>query len=125
LGHSQEKGDEMKSPERAITLRSTCDQDGSRHLWARLKENGDLIIEGQDIGPGVSKCFGPGITEYEWSWIIYKANISQLAKALGGGKADDILELLAKRFSVESAGELQNFLNEHHIPNEFWCRHGD
>ena len=68
----------MKSPKRTITIRSTCDQDGSRHLWERLKDNGDLIIEGQDLGPGVSKCFGPEITEHEWSWIIYKANISQL-----------------------------------------------
>lgn len=115
----------MKSPERAITLRSTRDQDGSRHLCARLKNNGDLIIEGHDLGPGVSKCFGPEITEYEWSWIIYKANIAQLVKALGGSQANDILELLAKRFSAEAAGELQDFLNEHHIPCEFWSRHGD
>jgi hypothetical protein len=116
----------MKNPKRIITLRSTNDQDGSRHLSARLNDNGDLIIEGQDLLESeMSKFFGPEITEYEWSWIIYKANISKFVKALGGGQKDDILELLAKRFSAEAAGELQDFLDEHHIPNEFWSRLGD
>ena len=116
----------MKKPERMITLRSTNDQDGSRHLCAKLKENGDLIIEGQDLLESeMSKFFGSEITEYEWSWIIYKANISKFVKALGGGQEDDILDLLAKRFSGDAAADLQDFLDEHHIPNEFLCRYGD
>ncbi|MEN9648885.1 MAG: hypothetical protein RLZ17_926, partial [Actinomycetota bacterium] len=30
----------------------------SRTIWASLAENGDLVISGQDIGPGVERVFG-------------------------------------------------------------------
>jgi hypothetical protein len=37
----------------------TRDKDGSRYLEARLERNGDLIIEGQDLGDGVERWFAP------------------------------------------------------------------
>ena len=51
-----------------VTLRDTRDEGGSRHLSASLKGDGTLIIEGQDLGPGVEGFFGSGLTEYEWAW---------------------------------------------------------
>jgi len=51
-----------------VVLRNTRDADGTRYLEASINAEGDLVIEGQDLGPGVEEIFG--IREYEWAWTI-------------------------------------------------------
>lgn len=105
-----------------VTLRDTRDEDGTRHLSARLKGDGALLIEGQDLGPGVERFFGPGLTEYEWVWTIRPSGVRTLKLALA---ADDVLVALRDRFSGDAAANLQTFLDDNGVPYEPWSRVGD
>ena len=109
------------APKRVI-LRDTRDEDGTRYLDARLEPNGDLIIEGQDLGDGVERFFGPGEREYEWTWTVKAADVPKLKRALGGGH---VLKALKRRFSGSAARDLKPFLVAHAIPHEVWPRTGD
>jgi len=105
-----------------VTLRDARDEDGSRQLGASLKGDGALLIEGQDIGPGVERFFGPGLTEYEWAWIIQPSGVRALKLALA---RDDVLAALSERFSGDAAADLQRFLEDNDIPYEPWSRVGE
>lgn len=106
-----------------VTLRETRDEGGSRHLGASLKGDGTLLIEGQDIGPGVESFFGPGLTEYEWAWNIRPPGVRALKLALACD--DDVLTALRDRFSGDAAVGLQPFLDDNGVPYEPWSRVGD
>jgi hypothetical protein len=106
-----------------VTLRDTRDEDGSRQLSASLKGDGTLLIEGQDIGPGVERFFGPGLMEYEWAWIIQPSGVKALKLALAYD--DDVLVALRDRFSEDAAADLQRFLEDNCIPYESWSRVGE
>ncbi|MCJ7578904.1 MAG: hypothetical protein MUP98_00035 [Candidatus Aminicenantes bacterium] len=104
---------------RRVVLRDLEDAEGTRYLEARVKGDGALIIEGQDLGNGVRKIFGEGIGEYEWSYIIKKENIPLVIKALGGQEGDDILELITDRCTGEDAQDLEDVIRSNKIPHEF------
>lgn len=106
-----------------ITLRESTDGGGSRHLWARRTAEGDLVIEGQDVGRGVEEIFGDGIREYEWVWTIRAPDVPALLRALGDG--DDVLAALGHRFSGDDAAELYRFLEDSGIRFETWSRLGE
>ena len=77
----------------------------SIHLSARIKENGDLVLEGQDLGEFVKERFGD--SDYEYSLIVkaeYKDTI--------------LLNLIQERFADDS--EFRGWLDEKQIPCEFW-----
>jgi hypothetical protein len=105
-----------------MTLRDARDEDGRRQLSASLKGDGTLLIEGQDLGPGVERFFGPGQTEYEWAWIIQPPGVRALQLALA---SDDVLAALRDRFSGDAAAGLQRFLEDNGIPYEPWSRVGE
>jgi hypothetical protein len=107
---------------RSATLRSTRDGLGSRHLWATLRADGTLIIEGQDLGSGVGGAWGSGLSEYEWAETIQPEDVAKLAAALGSG--DDVVAALAKRYSDDPSFILKRFLDEHGIPYRFWSHVG-
>jgi hypothetical protein len=106
-----------------VTLRDTRDEGGSRHLSASLKGDGTLLIEGQDLGPGVEGFFGPGQTEYEWAWTIRPTGVRTLKLALACD--GDVLSALRDRFSGDAAADLQPFLDDNGVPYEPWSRVGD
>jgi len=106
-----------------VTLRDLQDEEGSRHLCARLQNDGTLRIEGHDLGPGVARFFGAGMTEYEWVWLIKPPDVQTLSLALAD--ENDILTTLKKRFSGDAAASLQTFLDENEVPYEAWSRIGD
>ena len=84
-----------------------------------------MIIEGQDLGKGVSGAFGEGISEYEWNYIIKKEDIPLLIKALGGEEGNDILELIADRCTGEGSQNLEEVIRDNNIPHQFWNRMSD
>ena len=103
-----------------VVLRHTSDAGGSRHLKASIKPNGDLVIQGQDLGPAVEEFFG--VMEYEWAWTVAAEDCEKLRAAL---ETTDLLTALAEQFSGENAADLQNFLESNDIPYEPWSRMGD
>lgn len=111
--------------ERRVTLRSIRDSEGTRYLSASLNANGDLVIDGQDLGPGVEAFFGPGIREYEWARTVRRPHVPTLLAALGGPPGEDILVVLARRFSGDAAAGLDQAIAAAGVPVEHWSRTGD
>lgn len=110
----------------AVTLRDVRGEGGWRHLSARLTDEGDLLIEGQDLGPGVEECFGPGLTEYEWVHTVHAEHIPLLVAALGGEPGEPVLPLLARTCSGAEAIRLSRLLGpDGPVPATFWSRVGD
>jgi hypothetical protein len=108
-----------------VVLRDLRDAGGRRFLEARRREDGGIVIEGQDLGPGVESAFGAGLTEYEWAWAIEPHAVPATIEALGGHEGDDALRLLAA-WSGEHGGEDPgSHLREAGVPIGFWSRVGD
>ena len=101
-----------------VTLRDEDGPGGTRHLSARIAQNGDLQIIGQDLGRSVEGFWGG--REYEWSWTVRAEHLPALEAALGG----PVLAGLAARFSGPSAIQLDDFLDAH-VPISRWSRVGD
>ena len=109
------------SNKKKTVLRDERDGGRLRFLSAEIQQNGDLIFEGQDLGPDVEAFFGS--SEYEWQWTIKAEHMPILQKALGDG--GDIINMLETRFSNEKSAGVLSFLEEHNIPFESWHRYGD
>ena len=68
-------------------LRDVRDDQGTQHLQAKLTREGDLVIEGQDLGAGVQRALG--VYEYEWVWTIQAADVPLLNRA--GFSGDSVI----------------------------------
>lgn len=112
--------EERMNKTKTVVIRNTKDADDTRYLGARLNSSGDLLIEGHDIGPGVSKVFGGGLDEYEWSYTVKSKDLLFLIRALGGKEGDDILDLIVDRCTGERAVDLEEVIRKDKIPHEFW-----
>ncbi len=108
-----------------MKLRNEVSGRDRRSLWAVVTPDGDLRIEGQDLGPDVERIFGVGLTEYEWDVVVRASNVPQAVVALGGAPGDDVLTLLQQRYSGPAAGEAERRLEAAGVPTEFWSRIGD
>ena len=87
--------------------------------------NGDLHIEGHDLGSGVGDVFGGGMREYEWVLTVRAAYLQRMISVLGGHEGDDVLLLLAARCAEDQRYASKSFLEEQGVPVEFWNRVGD
>ena len=117
-----------KSVDRARLIRRTevvlLDEwlDGeSRHVTAKLTEDGNLVILGQDIGPSVERIFGSD--EYEYSYTIPAAYIAAFFELLGARQVTDILGAIdhfgRRRYSdISDALEVAKAI----MPIGFWSR---
>jgi hypothetical protein len=109
-----------KAQTRAI-LRDERSEGDMRYLGATYSSEGNLVIEGQDLGNAVEAAFG--YREYEWAWTIARADLPKLAAALD--TKTDLMAALEHRFSGPAAAQLAAFLQEHNIPHKGWSRIGD
>jgi hypothetical protein len=77
----------------------------SRFIHARVEDNGNLIVEGQDVGEAPQKWFDDG--DYEF-WVTVKAE----------DKDSVILALIEKLFGgrFSAVDEFRDFLKERGIP---------
>ena len=107
-----------------VVLRDSKDSDGIRYLGASLKSNGDLIINGHDLGSGVSKIFGSDFNEYEWNYTVDSKNLSLLIKELGGNEKDHILQLIREKCTGMKAINLEEVVRKK-VPHNFWNWMGD
>jgi hypothetical protein len=110
---------------RSIVLQELRSPQMSQHISAQLTVEGNLVIEGQDLGAGVESFWGKGHREYEWYITVRAAHIPQLIAILGGMNGDDVLSLLEKRYAEDEKYASISFLKEQGVPVEFWSRVGD
>jgi hypothetical protein len=94
----------------------------SRHVTAKLNEDGNLVISGQDIGPSVERIFGSD--EYEYAHTIPAAHIAAFFELLGARQVTDILGAI-DHFGRGRYLEIVDALEEAKktMPIGFWSRH--
>jgi hypothetical protein len=107
---------------RKITLRDEREGADSRHLWAYVDEDGNLRIEGQDLGPGTEMVSSDG--EYEWGKTVAAEDVPRVVELLGGGPEQDILDLLEERYRGRESYELEKRLRESDIEVNLWVWSG-
>jgi len=91
------------------------------YVYAVLKADGRLVIEGQDL----SKPNPWGTGEYEYDITVSAADVPRVVAALGGAEGDDVLVLLAgEADTIVRRGERQ-WLRDLGIELGFWSRIGD
>lgn len=95
---------------------------GSRRVWLHRKDDGSLILEGQDLGGAVTEFWGSSFTEYEWDWSLPAHLVSAFLEGLGIAP-DAALEDVGERLKQLDRGELQPRFED--AGAEFWSRVGD
>jgi hypothetical protein len=91
-------------PLRALTLYEERSAGEYSFLGARLLENGDLILEGQDIGDAPERFFGE--REYEYQHTVDARDVPAV-----------LLWLIKERFTSDI--DFRTWLQEHGIPSRF------
>ncbi len=109
----------QNSPLKEVVLLEERNGADSRSVWASLAENGDLIISGQDICPGVERAFGSD--EYEFSHTGPSDYVLPFLKILGATKVTDVLTAL-RAFGGPRYEEITNALEtaQNSMPIRFW-----
>lgn len=102
--------------QRRVNLRAEADGADRRYLDAHVSETGDLVIEGQDLGPATALISPDG--EYEWIRTVRRTDLPALVLALGGQPGDDILDLLDARFTGQRSYDLERLLRDGAAPSE-------
>ena len=104
--------------EKHVVLRAERSGTDSRFLDAYLDAAGNLHIDGHDLGPSAGYD-----GEYEWLQTIRAEHLPQLLRLLGADPTDDILDVLAERWTGERCGDLEGILRESDIPIDrfVWC----
>ena len=113
------KAHKQNSPLKEVVLLEEQNGADSRSIWASLTENGDLIISGQDIGPGVERVFGSD--EYEFSHTIPSDYVLPFLEILGATKVTDVLIAL-RVFGGPRYEKITNALEtaKQSMPIRFW-----
>jgi len=101
---------------RKVNLRSDQDGPDSRYLDARLDDEGNLHIDGQDLGPGTAMVSDDG--EYEYFKVVEAAHVPALLAVLGAEPGADILDELEAHWTGRASYDLERRLSESAISVE-------
>jgi hypothetical protein len=93
-----------------VILRNERRGRDTRHLWAYLDDEGNLHIDGQDLGPATAPVSDDG--EYEWFHTISHQDLPQLLGLLGAPADADLLDVLERKWSYARSYELEKVLRE-------------
>ncbi len=102
--------------ERRVSLRAEVNGADERYLDAYVGKRGDLVLEGQDLGPLTAIVSDDG--EYEWFRYVKAEHIPALIAALGGAPDEDILDVLARVATGGGSYDLERLLREEIVPCE-------
>lgn len=90
---------------------------GGLHVWVSWRDDGELLIEGQDLRSGPF-----GATEYEYAVTVPTAQLPKLVAALGLETDDEVIaHLLANGESIVKQGE-RTWVEGLGITPGFWSR---
>lgn len=102
---------------RTVVLRNERKGKDQRHLRAYLDEEGNLVVEGQDLGPSTAVVSDDG--EYEYRKRIAADDVASLRSVLNIGDDVDILDELARNWSGPASYELERRIRESGVPVQF------
>jgi hypothetical protein len=111
-------------PDQTIDLYSEDDaHGGTRTVWLRIANQGQIALEGQDLGAGVALRFD-GASEYEWAWTLKGDQVERLLTTLGiAPESADAPQQLVKRLKHLPRTEIADCFRD--AGAAFWSRHGD
>jgi hypothetical protein len=89
-------------------LRSERSGDDERYLWAYVDDDGNLHIDGQDLGPATAPVSNDG--EYEWFQTVGAGDVPRLAELLGAQSGTDVLDLLEAEYTGRRSYDLEKVL---------------
>jgi hypothetical protein len=95
---------------RKVVLRAEVGGENKRNLWARLDDGGNLVLEGQDLGPATALVSDDG--EYEWVETIGSERVPSLVELLGAQAGDDLLDVLQRAWAGPKSYELERVIRE-------------
>ncbi len=130
---------------KSITLRLDRTERDFSTLEAMIDDDGDLLLEGYDLGEAPRKFWGDD--DYEYWWIIKKKHKNKILRLLAKEQFDTdsdfrnwleekcipgeslrtidkdykdtvLLWLIKERFSSDT--DFTKWLDRHHIPKKFW-----
>ena len=104
---------------REVILRQERYGRDSRYLGAYIDENGDLRIEGQDLGPGTEPWGVDG--EYEWFETVRAVHLPRLLELLGARErleGAELVDYLEREWSGRRAYDFLRLLYRSGIPIE-------
>lgn len=101
----------MNEDTRQVTLRDERSGPDSRHLRAYLDDDGNLHIDGHDLGPSTAPVSTDG--EYEWFEKISAHDLPKLLTLLGAPPDADVLAVLERQWSGDKAGDLETLIRKH------------
>lgn len=107
---------------RIVHLRSEHEGPDHRFLDAWLDDDGNLHVDGQDLGPATAPVSSDA--EYEWHETIRARHLPRVRALLGIGPGEDLLDALERSWSGARAGALETLLRESGIPVELWTGGG-
>lgn len=110
--------DSSAATPRQVILRNERRGADTRHLWAYLDEEGNLHIDGQDLGPATAPVSDDG--EYEWFRTVSREDVPKLLSLLGEPADADLLEVLKQRWAGAKSYELEKLLRESGIKAELF-----
>jgi hypothetical protein len=105
-----------------ITLLQEREGASSFFVGALIDAGGNLVIDGQDLGPATATMSTDG--EYEWSVTVPAASLGRAAIVLGGRADEPILELLAREYAGRQAYGIRQKLEDAGIPAKLWTWSG-
>lgn len=99
---------------RKVSLRNERDGPDSRFLDAWLDDEGNLRLDGQDLGPATAMVSSDG--EYEYFKTIAAADLPALLATLGAEPGADVLEELEAHWTGPGSYEFERLLRDSGIP---------
>lgn len=110
-----------------ITLEAKDDDDGMVLRRLIVHDDGSLVLEGHDLGPGVERFWGRGNTEYEFSRTVAPDGVRHLRAVLeiDDTDPDALAAALRERFARPGGSpDFEKTLVANDITSEFWSRVG-
>jgi len=115
---------EPSAGEQRLDLFSEIDAHGGRrYVWLRLTKEGNLILEGQDLGWAVDKFWGT--SEYEWAWSLHPERLAFFLELLGVDASEpaDLLQSIGAALNSLDRTEIQKMFEA--AGATFWSRAGN
>jgi hypothetical protein len=107
-----------------LTLEHRDDEEGLFRRTLSLRDDDSLVLDGHDLGRGVSRIFG--YSEYEFARTIPPDQMPKLRQALGLAADADIRAVLAEQFARRGGSrDFEQLLKDQGVGSEFWSRIGD
>ncbi len=108
---------------RVVTMRDEVTESSAgrdvRSLWASINAEGDLVIHGQDLGPGVPAVLSDD-SEHEWYYTHRQRDLPALRVVLGAPAGADLLDVICERFCGAGSYTFDALVRESSLRPELW-----